>query len=150
MWIGISQNGVSSVTRLINREPVCKMFSLDMSGVHREYPMNSPELDDWLGLVTDWKRRGIIQLLRQSSDGKVTVDDIATELGNWVIHHDRDQLVNQDQLAIELIHHHLPKLADRDVISFDRERGTVQYQAIDQLETVLDALPERVPALRHE
>lgn len=112
--------------------------------------MSTPELDNRLRLIQNWKRRETLRVLRHTTNGKATVDDIVGRLGGNASSDDFDQPVNQNSLAIELIHNHLPRLADHGVIEYNRESGTVSYRPDAKLETVLDALPEKVSAGRGE
>ena len=50
--------------------------------------------------------------------------------------------MDQDRLAIQLNHCHLPKLADHGIVEHDRDRGTTEYRPDEQIEAVLDGLPE--------
>lgn len=52
--------------------------------------------------------------------------------------------MERDQLAVKLVHSHLPKLAEYGVIEYDPRSGTVRYRPDEQVETVLDALPGEV------
>lgn len=55
-----------------------------------------------------------------------------------------DQTTDREQLAIQLYHTHLPRLADHGVVEFDPENQAVRYQPDEQLETVLDSLPDEL------
>ena len=50
--------------------------------------------------------------------------------------------MDRDRLAIQLNHCHLPKLADHGIVEHDRDRGTTEYRPDEQIEAVLDELPE--------
>lgn len=59
-----------------------------------------------------------------------------------------DRTSDPGQLANQLYHPHLPKLADHVVVDFDLGDRTVRYQSDAQFETVLDTLPDE-PSLAH-
>lgn len=85
--------------------------------------MNS--LDQILNVLSDNRRRHIIYLLEKRDD-PVSIDELATRL---VDHDDTLAPESSDhhtQLKIELYHNHLPKLADEDVITYDRDRGCLE------------------------
>ncbi|WP_379689371.1 DUF7344 domain-containing protein [Halomicroarcula sp. GCM10025817] len=55
-----------------------------------------------------------------------------------------EERTDRDQLSIQLIHNHLPKLDEHGIIQYDQESNIVRYQSDEQIETVLDALPTEV------
>lgn len=107
--------------------------------------MTTRSHDALLGLVADRHRRQAIQQLRKESDGETTFDDLVDRLLG-----DEspagDNRIDREQLAIQLYHAHLPKLADHGVVEFDPENRVVRYQPDEQIETVLDSLSEELSA----
>lgn len=110
-------------------------------------PMTERRFDALLRLVADQRRRQAIQFLRHEAHGKTTVDELADRVhtGGSV---SNDQAPDREQLAVQLYHTHLPTLADHGVVEFEPESRAVRYQPDEQIETVLDSLPDE-PSLAH-
>ncbi|MEF8824726.1 MAG: ArsR family transcriptional regulator [Halapricum sp.] len=98
-------------------------------------------LDACLQLVADRNRRRIIHSLRREADGITTFDDLVDQLHSCDSDSRNDTLRNREQLALRLHHTHLPKLADHDIVEFERSTGIVRYHPDERVETVLDSLP---------
>lgn len=105
--------------------------------------MTEHSLDALLQLVADRRRRLAIRHLRHEANGKTTIDDLVDQLYNGGSDAD-DRPPDRKQLAIQLCHAHLPKLADHGVVEFDPENGAIWYQPDEQVETVLDSLPDEL------
>ncbi|WP_425604187.1 DUF7344 domain-containing protein [Halobellus salinisoli] len=106
--------------------------------------MTERSLDTVLQLVADRHRRQTIHHLRHEANGKATIDEVVDRLHNG--RSDADgQTIDREQLAVQLCHAHLPKLADHGVVEFDPENRTVRYRPDDQFETILDVLPDEQP-----
>ena len=107
--------------------------------------MTGHDLDTYLELVADRRRRRIIHYLRQAANNTTTfdclVDQLWDDLGG-----ENDPPRNREQIALELHHTHLPKLAAHDVVEYDQGSGTVRYHPDEGVEAVLDALPGGVDA----
>jgi hypothetical protein len=104
--------------------------------------MNSDHLDTYLQLVADRNRRILLQKLRLEANGKVHIDDLVDQLqGEGPANNLRS---DREQLAIRLYHAHLPKLAEHGVVEYDLEDGTIKYQSDEELEAILDSLPDEV------
>ena len=104
--------------------------------------MDGDRLDTYLRLVADRNRRMLLQELRIEANGKVRIDDLVDQLQE-----DRranDLYSDREQFAIRLYHAHLPKLAEHGVVEYDLEDETIKYQPDEQLEAVLDSLPDEV------
>jgi len=104
--------------------------------------MNGNSLDACLTLVADRRRRRLLEHLQHNGNGEVRIDDLVDQLYRAESAAADDRQMSRDQLAIQLNHSHLPKLADHGVIEHDHERGTIKYRPDDQIEAVLDGLPE--------
>jgi hypothetical protein len=107
--------------------------------------MTTSNLDTCLRLIADEHRRALIHQLRYETNGQTGLDELATHLQQEQAISNHEQSPSRDQLAIQLSHTHLPKLAAHDVIEYNSETGTVRYQPHEQIETILDGLPEDVP-----
>lgn len=103
-------------------------------------------LDACLGLVADRRRRRLVHQLRHNGNGETTIDDLVDRLNESERAAAMDQPPDREELAIQVHRTHLPKLADFGVVEYDLERGTVQYQPVEQVEAVLDSLPEEFAA----
>ncbi len=73
------------------------------------------DFDALLGVLADPERRQIVATIE--GDG-VSVDELITRHGDWT-----------EGAAVELLHHHLPKLAQHDVLAWDRDREWVDRGA---------------------
>ena len=104
--------------------------------------MNANSLDACLTLVADRRRRRLLDYLQHNGNGEVQIDALVDQLYQVESAATDDRQMSQDQLATQLHHSHLPKLADYGVIEHDRERGTIEYRPDEQIEAVLDGLPK--------
>lgn len=111
-------------------------------GVIASNTMNGDSLDTCLALVTDQRRRRLLEHLRHNGNSEVQIDELVERLYQAGPATADDGQMSRDQLAIQIHHAHLPKLANHGVIKHHRERGTVEYQVDTQIESVLDGLPE--------
>jgi len=99
--------------------------------------MGTTQLDPCLKLLSDAQRRKIIHQLQDEVAGETTVEALVDHLDNG---HSAEGL-DRDQLSIQLIHNHLPKLDDYGIIHYDQEHKIIRYKPDEQIETVLDAIP---------
>lgn len=107
--------------------------------------MSATSLDACLKLIAERRRRRIIDLLRNNGKGRTTIDELVTNLNGGGRTTSTERPPDGEALASQVYHTHVPKLADFGVVDYDHERGTVQYLPHEQLEAVLDSLPEGVP-----
>ncbi|WP_256301818.1 DUF7344 domain-containing protein [Haloarchaeobius salinus] len=106
--------------------------------------MTNHDLDRCLQLVSDQHRRRIIHHLRHGATETTTFDDLVEQISSQTPDSKNGPLQDREELAIQLQHTHLPKLANHGVVDFDHRNGTVRYRPDEQVETVLDSLPEEV------
>jgi len=104
--------------------------------------MSGKSLDACLALVADRRRRRLLEHLRHSGEGEMPVDDLVDRLHQAGPDGADARRMDRDRLAIQLNHCHLPKLADHGIVEHDRDRGTTEYRPDEQIEAVLDGLPE--------
>ena len=104
--------------------------------------MNGDSLSTCLALVANQRRRRLLEHLRHNGNSEVQIDDLVDRLYQAGSAAADDRQMSRDELAIQLHHSHLPKLADHGVVEHHHERGIVEYQADEQIESVLDGLPE--------
>ena len=102
-------------------------------------------LDACLELVSDRHRRRVVHHLRHGTDGTTTLEDLVERLHSEGCDGKSGSLQDREQLAIQLHHTHLPKLAEYGVLEFEFGSGTVRYQADEQVEEILDSLPAEAP-----
>jgi DNA-binding transcriptional ArsR family regulator len=103
--------------------------------------MAATQFDTYLTLLSDRQRRRIIHQLRTETAEKTTVEDLVNHLYNGDSASLTTECPDRDQLSIQLIHTHLPKLDEHEIIEYDRENNVVRYRPDEQIETILDALP---------
>lgn len=106
--------------------------------------MTSHDLDVCLQLVADRHRRRIIHHLRREANGTTTFEDLVDQLHSSGSDSKNGSLRDREQLAIQLHHTHLPKLAEHGVVEFEPRSEAVRYHPDEQVETVLDSLPGEV------
>ncbi|WP_428222012.1 DUF7344 domain-containing protein [Halorientalis brevis] len=70
-------------------------------------------------MLADVDRRRICLYLMRSDQTVVTVDDLVEILA--------DEDDDQERLAIDLHHRHLPKLADAGIVEYDARSNTTRY-----------------------
>ncbi|MDL5363600.1 hypothetical protein [Halalkalicoccus sp. NIPERK01] len=110
-----------------------------MSTVNAEHPSNDaavsevapPERslskDDTFHILQNERRRRVLQYL-SGTEGPVDMRDIAEQVAAWE-HDTTVQQLTSDQrqrVYIALYQSHLPKLADFDLITYNRSRGVVE------------------------
>jgi DNA-binding transcriptional ArsR family regulator len=103
--------------------------------------MSATTLDACLKLISDRQRRKIIHHLRDETAGETRVEGLVDHLHDSEAGGVAEARPDQNQLSIQLIHNHLPKLDDHGIIHYDQENKIVQYQPDEQIELVLDTLP---------
>lgn len=120
------------------------MHTLDGDGGAVLNTMTERSPDTLLQLLADRRRRQAIHHLRHEANGQTTIDGLVDRLHNGGPDVD-DQPTDREQLAIQLYHTHLPKLADHGVVELEPKSGAIRYQPDEQFETVLDSLPGEPP-----
>jgi predicted transcriptional regulator len=106
--------------------------------------MTNHDLDRCLQLVADQHRRRIIHHLRHEANETTTFDDLVERISSRASDSKNGPQQDREELAIQLQHSHLPKLADYGVVEFEHTTGAVRYHPDERVETVLDSLPEEV------
>lgn len=87
--------------------------------------MQSPELNVVFSLLANARRRSLLYLLVESQYGNV--DGLATKIAAWEGECSLREVSDDDQreVAVSLIHHHLPRLAEENVVDYDARSGDV-------------------------
>ncbi|WP_255169784.1 DUF7344 domain-containing protein [Natrononativus amylolyticus] len=113
----------------------------------------SPELNVVFSLLSNARRRSLLYLLLNSE--YATVDDLATKIVAWEQGCSLREVSEDDhrRVAVSLVHVHLPRLADENVVDYDDRNGdVVTASGFDRLRPFLedayasehtDELPER-------
>lgn len=104
--------------------------------------MVNSSLDESLHLVADRYRRRILHHLRNGSEGETEISDLVDRVLTAESTSEENQPLDREQVAIELRHVHLPMLEDYGIMEYDAKMGTIRYLSNEQVETVLDSLPE--------
>lgn len=88
---------------------------------------HSLSMDDTFHILQNERRRRVLQYL-SNTEGPVNMRDIAEQVAAWE-HDTTVQQLTSDQrqrVYIALYQSHLPKLADFDLITYNRSRGVVE------------------------
>lgn len=94
-------------------------------------PEHSLSKDDTFHILQNERRRRVLQYL-SDTDGAVDMRDIAEQVAAWE-HDTTVQQLTSDQrqrVYIALYQSHLPKLADFDLITYNRSRGVVERTSL--------------------
>lgn len=100
--------------------------------------------DACLEVIAHRHRRHVIRHLRHGAGDATTLEELIDCLHDSVSDYKNGPLPDQEELAIQLRHTHLPTLAEHGLIEFDLRSGTIRYHPDEQVETVLDSLPREV------
>ena len=91
------------------------------------YPRKAPKVNAVLDTLSHHLRREVIHYFENvASELTATVDELVTHVDARVPREDRETL------AAALAHSHLPKLAERGWLDFDRRTGHVRYHGHDE------------------
>lgn len=110
-----------------------------MASHPREKPTTDPTTDELYGLLASHRRREVLSALA-TTDGDATVDALADRIAGP----DADRSPNaetpapaRESVRAELLHVHLPKLADADLVEYDPDSGAVAYERAETAEALL-------------
>lgn len=87
--------------------------------------VGAPSGDELLRVLADRRRRYVLQCLKTAKT-PMALADLADDLVRWEL--DAEPTAVQDErerIYISLYHHHLPKLAEHDLVSFDLNQKLV-------------------------
>ena len=95
--------------------------------------------DDMFDLLRNHRRRAVLTYLDRETDGATTLDTLAEHIAAEENDIEVQQLSSDQRkrVYIGLYQCHLPKLDDLGVIDYDKDRGTVELQDIEQLRPYL-------------
>lgn len=98
-------------------------------------------LDTILDLLANERRRYLLEYLWEQPDNVGSFEE-ATKTVLAKIGRKPGVLPNDGDLQTDLLHHHLPKLADAGVIEYDTRSQTVCYRENERLEALYDRVRE--------
>ena len=104
--------------------------------------MAGHDLDECLELVSNRNRRGVIDYLRNGSDGEATVEEITDYLHSIEPESASVPGSGRYQMEIQLHHDHLTKMESHAIIEYNPQDQLVRYQPDRFIEELLDSLPE--------
>jgi len=90
------------------------------------------DLDEAFELVAESRRRAVLAVLRTAPRGSLERMELAGAVTRLLEHED------EETTRQALVHQDLPKLAEADVIEYDRETGVVTYDSDPLVERCLD------------
>lgn len=98
-------------------------------------------VDAMLDILANADRRYLLEFLADQPDNTASFEAAAkhviTETGR-----ERGAQPNHDEVQIDLLHHHLPKLSDAGVVEYDVRSQTIRYDPDDNLEALFDRVRE--------
>lgn len=102
------------------------------------------DVDSAFDLLSEARRRGVLYALDRNA--RTNVDTLAARISRWEA--DDGKTSTDDDVRTMLVHSHLPKLADADVVTYDHESGVVEAtEKTAELEPLLRCTRERDPSL---
>lgn len=96
---------------------------------HRQ-SLETDEVDELVAVLSETRRRTVLEYLRDAPAETVPLEDLARELAG------RD--APDDETRIVLHHVTLPALARTGVVDYDADRHTVTYRGDEPVETLLE------------
>lgn len=100
------------------------------------YSQRTDETNDLLRVCATQHSRFILSYFRNSSAETVCISDIVDTL-------ETETRADRDQLATQLVHSTLPKLAAIGYLSYDTRSDTIRYQGHAELEALAAAIANR-------
>lgn len=99
-------------------------------------------LDSLLTILQDPLRRRTVRFCASASNRMFEFDDLV----NYLARGDRlsEEARDREEIAIDLHHRHLPKLAEAEVIEFDPNSGKIRYLGSDQIQRWIQQIESEV------
>ena len=97
--------------------------------IGNELPPRLAEDQFYSSLASSQRRRLLYYLLETTES---TVAELATVLSGWEVTNTGTMHTQADRtdMAIELVHNHLPRLANAGLIEYDTDKGSVQIESL--------------------
>jgi len=114
-------------------------------------PADDPALDRVFDVLADERRRDVLYFLQKGADDTANVETLADHLAGsesserddseTAGESDRSETIDEREqtIAIQLSHVHLPKLDAADVVEYEPDSQTVEYEGDETPEALLDA-----------
>jgi DNA-binding transcriptional ArsR family regulator len=114
-------------------------------------PADDPALDRVFDVLADERRRDVLYFLQKGADDTANVETLADHLAGsesserddseTAGESDRSETIDEREqtIAIQLSHVHLPKLDAADVVEYEPDSQTVEYEGDETAEALLDA-----------
>lgn len=80
-----------------------------------------------LSAVTNKHRRAILRALDNASNKTLPLDAVVVSVADRLNDVDSDRTDHRHRIQIALDHHHLPKLEEAQLITYESETGQVQF-----------------------
>lgn len=103
----------------------------------REAPDRLPS--SVLRLLAPERRRAVMRALMEEPNATHRVDDLVSAIQN-TYGGVAEESANRTYLRSSLHHTHLPKLDDAEVVEYDADDGTVQYEGDPHIEQWVDQI----------
>lgn len=98
--------------------------------------------DDYIDLLSHRRRRYVLHCLSMTDD-PVRFDELVDRIVRWEREMDTGRSENHRRdVAIDLHHHHLPKLIEQTAIDYDRRTKTIRFSGDETLERWLTLLED--------
>ncbi|WP_458190889.1 DUF7344 domain-containing protein [Haladaptatus sp. NG-WS-4] len=94
-----------------------------------------------VGLLRHKQRRAIIRYFNQKTTDCTSLDDLVEYIVSSDSKSEATSVGHNERITIELLHNHLPRLADAGVLEYDQRSETIRYWGDSRLETLLETAP---------
>ncbi|MFC7079792.1 DUF7344 domain-containing protein [Halorussus caseinilyticus] len=105
------------------------------ANARRHSPERDAPLDATFDALSNRQCRDLLRHLVESDDDAFLVADLATQLTD-----ETDSETAETRMLARLHHTHLPKLADAGLVSYDPDRGLVQYRPESRFEAMVPTI----------
>lgn len=104
--------------------------------------------EDIFEVLSNRRRRYVLHYLKQFNGGTETasLSEVASHVAAWENGVDVSEVSYNDRKSVQtsLYQLHLPKLADKNLIKYDKRAGEIQpTNTIDEIDIYLEAVPEK-------
>lgn len=103
-------------------------------------PETTVDAGSALDLLSREERRDVVDVCRRQETLHLRIDELADHVAERSRR--RGGPARADRIEAALHHVHLPRLAERGVLEYDRRNGDVRYAGDERLEACLDRILE--------